>query len=52
MSKIPSKFEKKDFVLSVSDATRICEALEFSATWDKTEVYYKLKNWIEGKDNV
>jgi hypothetical protein len=48
----PNQFEKKEFVISAKDAKRICEALEFDASWDKTEIYYVLKNWLEGKENV
>lgn len=44
MTKKP--FEKKEFVISAKDAKRICEALEFDASWDKTEIYYLLKDWL------
>ena len=43
-------FEKKEFVISRKDAVRIVEALEFSADWDKNEIYYELKEWIEPND--
>lgn len=47
--KKPTQFETKEFMISANDAARICDALEFAASWDKTDIYYKLKNWIEGK---
>jgi hypothetical protein len=49
MTEKPSKFEKKEFIISAKDAARICDALEFAASWDKTDIYYKLKDWIGGK---
>lgn len=51
MAEKPNQFEKKEFILSAKDAARVCDALEFAASWDKTEIYYKLKFWIEGKEN-
>lgn len=33
--------------IKISDAKRIVEALEFDASWDKTEIYYQLKEWLE-----
>lgn len=38
---------KKEFTISESDAKRIVDSLEFSADWDKTEIYYKLKFWLD-----
>ena len=49
MTKKPTQFEKKDFTISAKDAARICDGLELAASWDKTEIYYQLKNWLEGK---
>lgn len=43
-------FEKKEFVISRKDAVRIVEALEFSADWDKTEIYYELKEWVDDQE--
>lgn len=43
-------WEKKLFEISAKDAKRICDALEFDASWDKTEIYYKLKGWIGQKE--
>jgi len=37
---------KRQFEISVKDAKRICDALEFCSDWDKTEIYYKLKEWV------
>lgn len=51
MTNKPSQFEKKDFTINARDAARICDALEFASSWDKTDIYYKLKNWLEGKEN-
>lgn len=42
--------EKKTFEVSAKDAKRICEALEFCADWDKTEIYYELKNWLKADE--
>jgi hypothetical protein len=52
MTNKPSRFQKKEFTISAKDAARICDALEFAASWDKTEIYYKLKDWVDGKDGV
>lgn len=52
MTKKPEQFERKEFNILAKDAKRICEALEFDASWDKTEIYYQLKNWLEGKEDV
>lgn len=38
---------KRDFQISLKEAERICEALELAASWDKTEIYYKLKEWVD-----
>lgn len=49
MTDKPTQFEKKEFVISAKDAARICDALEFAAAWDKTEIYYMLRDWLDGK---
>ena len=46
----PTQFEKKEFSISAKDAKRICDALEFCADFDKTEIYYKLKFWLDGDE--
>ena len=38
--------------ISLKDARRICEGLELSAQWDKTEIYYILKDWIQREDKT
>lgn len=38
--------------ISLRDARRICDALELSAQWDKTEIYYVLKDWIDREDKT
>lgn len=38
---------RKTFEISLRDAKRICDGLELAASWDKTEIYYKLLNWIK-----
>lgn len=42
-------FKKKEFTISLKDAIRILEALEFCASWDKTEIYYELKLWVDNQ---
>lgn len=44
----PTQFENKEFTISAKDAARIIDALELAASWDKTQVYYELKNWVDG----
>jgi hypothetical protein len=39
--------KKKEFVINIRDANRIVAALEFSADFDKTEIYYEIKQWVE-----
>lgn len=42
---------KRKFEISLRDAKRICDGLELAASWDKTEIYYILLDWIkEQKD--
>ena len=48
--KKPGQFEKKEFVINAKDAARIIDALEFTSSWDKTDIYYKLKNWLDGSE--
>jgi hypothetical protein len=48
MTKRPTEFEKKEFVISAKDAARIIDALEFAASWDKTQIFYELKDWLDG----
>jgi hypothetical protein len=48
---IKPKFENgrlisKDFEISITDAQYLIRALELDASWDKTKVYYQLKEWI------
>lgn len=38
--------------ISLREARRICDALELSAQWDKTEIYYVLKDWIDREDKT
>ena len=38
---------RKQFNISLRDAKRIVDGLELAASWDKTEIYYELKNWID-----
>jgi len=45
-----SPFDRKDFAISRKDAERIVDGLELAASWDKTEIYYQLKNWLEEED--
>lgn len=40
-------FEKRNFEINRRDAERIVEGLELAASWDKTEIYYELKRWLE-----
>lgn len=42
-------YEKELFEISVADAIRIIDGLELAASWDKTEIYYKLKDWLENE---
>lgn len=42
---------KKVFEISLRDAKRICDGLELAASWDKTEIYYQLLNWIKEIEN-
>ena len=39
--------DKKDFAISRKDAKRIIDGLELASSWDKTEIYYRLKEWLE-----
>lgn len=42
---------KRNFEIALRDAKRICDGLELAASWDKTEVYYVLLNWIKEQEN-
>ena len=42
---------KKTFDISLRDAKRICDGLELASSWDKTEIYYELLNWIKEQEN-
>jgi hypothetical protein len=42
---------KKEFTINQADAERVVEALEYSSTWDKTEVYYQLYSWLRAGAN-
>jgi hypothetical protein len=42
-----NQFVKKQFTISVKDALRVIDALELAASWDKTEIYYELKNFVD-----
>lgn len=48
---MPDSKEKKEFTISRRDAERVVESLELAASWDKTEIYYKLKQWLEDQSN-
>lgn len=39
----------KKFLVSISikDVRRIVESLEFTADFDKTQVYYEMKEWLK-----
>ena len=42
--------DKIQFEISRRDAQRVVDGLELNASWDKTEIYYKLCAWLkEGK---
>lgn len=43
--------KKQDFSINIRDAKRIIESLEFSADFDKTDIYYKLKIWVDSVKN-
>lgn len=45
----PIQFDRKKFNVSAKDAKRVVDALEFDASCDKTEIYYELKNWLDGE---
>lgn len=45
-------FEKKEFTISRRDAERIVDGLELAAAWDKTEIYYQLKDWLDKDKNT
>lgn len=38
-------------MISRRDAERIVDGLELAAAWDKTEIYYQLKDWLKEEDN-
>lgn len=38
---------KNQFNISITDARRIVASLEFTADFDKTEIYYQLRNWLD-----
>lgn len=40
-------FLKQDFTINIKDAKRIVDSLEFTADYDKTEIYYSLKKFVE-----
>ena len=42
---------KRKFEISLRDAKRICDGLELAASWDKTEIYYVLLDWIKEQEN-
>jgi len=42
--------DKVVFYISARDAERICDGLELAATWDKTEIYYQLKDWLREEE--
>jgi len=42
--------DKKSFEITKKEAERILDALELAATWDKTQIYYKLKDWLDETD--
>lgn len=46
------ELQKTTQEISLRDARRICDALELSAQWDKTEIYYVLKDWIDREDKT
>lgn len=41
-----------EFEISLKDARRIVDGLELAATWDKTKIYYELKDWIDREDKT
>lgn len=43
--------KKKEFVITIRDAKRIIDSLEFSADFDKTEIYYELKQWVDQENS-
>jgi len=45
------QLDNREFKISREDAEYIVEGLELSAMWDKTSIYYTLKDWIDQKDN-
>lgn len=42
-----SPHDKKEFIISRKDAERIVDGLELAASWDKTKIYYILREWID-----
>lgn len=43
--------KKKSFEISMKDAIRLVDSLEFTADFDKTDIYYKLHEWIREVKN-
>jgi hypothetical protein len=43
---------KKNFQISLRDAKRVVNGLELAAAWDKTEIYYLLKDWIDQEEQT
>lgn len=43
--------KEKEFVITIRDAKRIIDSLEFSADFDKTEIYYELKQWVDQENS-
>ena len=41
------KILTKDFPITIKDAKRLVDSLEFTADFDKTKIYYKLKSWVD-----
>lgn len=44
-------FERREFTINRRDAERILDGLELAASWDKTEIYYQLKDWLKEDRN-
>ena len=50
--KKPSRYETKQFNISVSDAKKLCALIEYQKTWNSKfnpKIYDELKNWLNGE---
>lgn len=42
---------KKEFSINIKDAKRLVDSLEFTADFDKTDIYYHLKEWVKENES-